>query len=164
LIAGDAGTGEDHEAEARDDQVEAALEHEVDALEDRRLQLEQRHGLAGHQLVAVGHDLHRRGRDPHGHAHRVAAVDQLDRLLLGEVRVGDHDLLHAVLLDQDGQLVERAEVAQPVVGLRRERDVADGLVAAGAVVREVWATASIWSPEPTRIGMPPAPEGRSISP
>ena len=87
----------------------------------------------GHELVPVGHDLHRRGGDPHRDAALVAAVDELERLVLREVGVGDDHLLHAVLVEQPRQLVERAEVAQAVVGLGRQRDVADRLVARGGV-------------------------------
>ena len=42
----------------------------------------------------------------------MAAVDQFDRLLLGEVRVGDEDLVDRV--EMALELLERAEVAQPV--------------------------------------------------
>ena len=55
----------------------------------------------------------------------VALVDELDRLLLREVGVGDDDLLDAVLGEDCGELVERPERAQAVVGARRQRDEAD---------------------------------------
>ena len=58
-------------------------------------ELEQRHGLAGDELRAVDEDLHRRGRHPHRHPAAVALVDQLDASLLGEVGVGDDDLVDA---------------------------------------------------------------------
>ena len=54
----------------RADEVERALDEVVEALEDRRLELEQRHRLAGHELRAVDEQLHRRRRDPHAHALR----------------------------------------------------------------------------------------------
>ena len=64
------------------DEVERALEHVVEALEDRRLELEQRHRLPGDELGAVDEDLHRRRRDAHHDAALVALVDELDRLAL----------------------------------------------------------------------------------
>ena len=83
----------------------------VEALEDRRLELEQRHRLAGHELGAVDEDLHRRRRDAHAHAALVAAVDELDGLLLGEVGVGDDHLVDAVLAEHVGELVDRARAS-----------------------------------------------------
>ncbi len=107
------------------DEVEGALDGEVDALEDRRLEREQRQRLAGHELGPLHEDLHRRRRDVHVDAAAMAGVDQLDRLLLREVGVGDDHLLHAVALQHGGEVGEVAERAQAVVGARRQRDVAD---------------------------------------
>ena len=87
---------QDDEQQRRHDSVERALDGVVDALEDRRLELEQRHRLAGHELGAVDEDLHRRRRDAHRDAAPVALVDELDGLLLREVGVGDDDLVDAV--------------------------------------------------------------------
>ena len=69
----------------------------VDALEDRRLELEQRHRLARDELGAVHEDLHRRRRDVDADAALVARVDELDGLLLRERGVGDDHLVDAVL-------------------------------------------------------------------
>ena len=103
------------------------LTREVDPVEDRRLELEERHRLARDELRAMDQDLHRRGRDPHDHAALVAGVDQLDGLLLGEGRVGDDDLVGLVLGDDVADLLQRPERAQAVVGPRRQRDEADDL-------------------------------------
>ena len=84
---------EHDQQQRRADEVERALQREVDALEHGRAQLEQRHRLPGHELGAVDQDLHRRRREPHAHAAPVALVDELDRLVLGEVRVGDDHLV-----------------------------------------------------------------------
>ena len=73
--------------------VEGALQREVDALEDGRAELEQRHRLARHELGAMDQDLHRRRREPHAHAALMAAVDQLDGLHLREVGIGDDHLV-----------------------------------------------------------------------
>ena len=97
----------------------------VDALEDRRLELEQRDRLAGDELGPVDEQLHGRGRDPHPHALRVALVDEEDRLVLGEVRVGDDDLVDAVAVDHGAEVVQRTERHEPVRRPRRERDEAD---------------------------------------
>ena len=100
------------------------LTREVDALEDRRAQLEQRHRLAGHELGLVDEDLHRRGRDADGHAAAVALVDELDGPLLGEVGVGDDHLVDAVRSSTARQVLDRTQRAQAVVGPRVERDEA----------------------------------------
>ena len=84
------------QAERREEQVEGPLEHEVEALEDRRAQLEERHRLPGDELRVVDEHLHRRGRDAHAHAPRVGAVDELEQLLLGVVVVGDDHLVDAL--------------------------------------------------------------------
>ena len=95
----------------RSDDVERALDDEVDALEHRRAQLEQRHGLAGDELGAVDEDLHRRRRDPHAHAAAVARVDELDRLLLGEVGVGDDDLVDLLALEDVAEVRRAARAS-----------------------------------------------------
>ena len=120
------------------DHVEVALDEPVDPLEHRRLELEQRQRLAGHELHPVHEDLHRRGRDAHLDARPVAAVHEVDRLLLRERRVGDEylvDLVEVLL-----EVLERAEVLEAVLGARRERDEADRVdlpvLAAGQRVRD----------------------------
>ena len=114
------------EQQRRADEVEGPLDREVDALEDRRLELEQRQRLAGDELDAVHQDLHRRRRDPHPHAVLVALVDQLHGLGLGEVGVGDQHLVDRVEVALE--LLERAEVAQAVEQRDgRARDEAVGL-------------------------------------
>ena len=56
----------------------------------------------------------------------MAAVHELDRLLLGEVGVGDQDLVDRVEVTLE--LLQRAEVAQAVEhGHRRARDEPVGL-------------------------------------
>ncbi len=121
-------SGREHEhQQQRDDEVERALDRVVEAVEDRRAQLEQRHRRAGHELGAVHEDLHRRRRDPHRHAALVARVDEVDRALLREVGVGDDHLLHAVHVEHRGDVLDPAERAQPVVGPRRQRHEADHL-------------------------------------
>ena len=114
-----------------------ALDGEVDALEDGRAQLEQRDRLAGHELRLVGEDLHRRGRDADGHAAAVALVDQLDGPILGKVGVGDDHLVDVGALEHRGQLLDRTQRAQPVVGPRVERDVAGELEALAGVGERV---------------------------
>ena len=111
----------------RADEVERALDRVVEAVEHRRAQLEQRHRRAGHELRAVDEDLHRRGRDPHRDAALVALVDELDRLALREVGVGDDDLLDPLRVEHRGEVLDPPERAQAVVGPRRERDEADHL-------------------------------------
>ncbi len=54
----------------------------------------------------------------------MAAVDEVDGLLLREVRVGDDHLVEAVLGEDRLDLLERAEGAQAVVGPRGQRDEA----------------------------------------
>ena len=107
------------------DQVKRALDRKVDPLEHRRAQGEQRHGLAGHELGPVDQDLHRGRRDLHGHPTLVADVDELNRALLGEVGVGDDHLLDALGIQDLGEPVDLAERAQPVLGARLQREVAD---------------------------------------
>ena len=102
--------------EQRPDEVEGALERVVEALEDRRLELEERDRLPGHELGAVDEDLHRRRRDADDDAALVALVDELDRLALGELGVGDDDLVDAVGEHDVAEVVERAQRDQPVVG------------------------------------------------
>ena len=77
-------------------------------------------------------------------------VDELDRLLLGEVGVGDDDLVDPVGLEDEADLVDRAERAQPVVGPRVQRDEADDLDGPWTSSASAWATASMCSPVPTR--------------
>ena len=67
---------------SRDDEVERALDEVVEAVEDRRAQLEQRHRGAGDELAALDQDLHRRRRDADRHAALVAGVDEVDGALL----------------------------------------------------------------------------------
>ena len=88
------------------------LEREVHALEHRRLQLEERQRLSGHVLDPVHEDLHGRGGHAHADALLVAAVHELDRLLLGEVGVRDQHLVDRV--EMALELLERAEVAEAV--------------------------------------------------
>ncbi len=115
------------EQDRRADDVEGALEREVDALEDGRRELEQRHRLTGDELGAVDQDLHRRGREPHTHAAPVALVDQLDGVVLGEVGVGDDDLVDAALGEHALEVRERAERLDAVGRQRDRREVADDL-------------------------------------
>ena len=69
----------------------------------------------------------------------VADVDELDRALLREVGVGDDHLLDALGVQHLGEPVDLAERAQPVLGARLQREVADevdaGPRAAGQRVR-----------------------------
>ena len=84
----------EHDQEERGaHEVEGALDREVHALEHRRLELEERQRLAGHELDPVHEDLHRGRRHAHAHAVAVAAVHQLHGLVLGEVGVGDQHLV-----------------------------------------------------------------------
>jgi hypothetical protein len=57
----------------------------------------------------------------------VALVDELDRAVLREVRVGDDHLLHPVHVEHAGEVLHLPQRAQPVVRPRRERDEADHL-------------------------------------
>ena len=57
----------------------------------------------------------------------MALVDELDRLALREVRVGDDDLLDPLAVEHLGEVLDPPERAQAVVGPRRERDEADHL-------------------------------------
>ena len=118
---------EQQEQEQRAEEVERALDRVVEAVEHRRAQLEQRHRRARHELGAVDEDLHRRGRDPHRHPALVALVDELDRLALREVGVGDDDLLDPLGVEHRREVLDPAERPQPVVRPRRERDEADHL-------------------------------------
>ena len=118
---------EEQQQQQRDDDVERALDEVVEAVEDRRAQLEQRHRGARDELGALEQDLHRRRRHAHGHAALVAGVHELDGALLGEVRVGDDHFLDAVDVQDLGDVLDPAERAQPVVRPRRERDEADHL-------------------------------------
>ncbi len=64
----------------------------------------------GDELRAAGQDAHGGRRDADVDAAPVALVDELDGQLLREVRVGDDDLLDAVLVEhlrQVGDLPER---------------------------------------------------------
>ena len=110
-----------------DDEVEGALEREVDPLEDRRAQLEQRHRLPGDELGSVDEDLRRRRRDPHAHPAAMRAIDQLEQLALGEVGVDDDHLVDTVALDRLADLGQRAERAQSVIRMRGARDEPDDL-------------------------------------
>jgi hypothetical protein len=69
--------------------------------------------------VLVGHDLHRGRGDANRNPAFVTAVHELERLLLGEVGVGDDDLVDAVVLEQAGQVLEATQVAQAILGSRR---------------------------------------------
>ena len=130
IISGDEHGHQQHGA----DQVEGPLQGEVDALEDRRLQLEERQRLAGHVLHPLHQDLHRGRRHAHAHALLVAAVHQLDGLLRGEVGVRDQDLVDRVEVALE--LLERAEVAQAVHQRhRRARHEAVGLDLAAVAQR-----------------------------
>ncbi len=113
-------------------------------------EFEQRHRLPGHELRAVDQDLHRRWRDAHAHAAPVALVDELHRVVLREVGVGDDHLVDALGAAQHRvEVRQRAQRTQPVgrdsgVGARkptssigacgtpaeRVRDVGDVLAAA----------------------------------
>ena len=107
-------------------EVEGALDRELDAVQHRRLELEQRQRLTGHELRPVHEDLHRRRRHANPDAVLVAALDELDGLLLGEVGVGDQHLVDGVEVALE--LLERAEVAKAVEERhRRARDEAVGL-------------------------------------
>jgi hypothetical protein len=117
---------ERHDQQRRADHVERALDREVDPVEDRRLELEQRQRLPGHELHPVHQDLHGGRGHAHAHAVLVALVDQLDGLGLGEVCVGDQHLVDGVEVTLE--LLQRAEVAQPVEQRdRRAGDEAVGL-------------------------------------
>ena len=111
----------------RADDVEGALQREVDALEYGRAELEQRHGLTGHELGAVDQDLHRRRREPHAHAALVALVDELDGLHLREVRVGDDHLVDPLRAEDSVEILERPQRAQAVGRQRLRREEADDL-------------------------------------
>ncbi len=84
---------EQDQADGRQHEIEGPLERVVDALEDRRPELEQRDRLAGHELGPVDQDLHRRGRDLDRDAALMAGIDELHRLVLREIRVGDDHFL-----------------------------------------------------------------------
>ncbi len=116
---------EQHQQQGRADDVERALEREVDALEHRRPEFEQRHRLPRHELGAMDQDLHRRGRQAHPHAAPVALIDELDRVVLREVGVGDDDLVDAPVEEHLLEARKRAERAQAVVGQRLGREEAD---------------------------------------
>ena len=116
---------EEQDEQRGDDDVEPALQHEVDSLEHGGLELEQRHRLARDELDPVHEDLHRRRRDAHADARAVAAVHQVDRLLLREIRVRDQDLVD--LVEAVLERVERPEVAEAVLRTRGERDEPDGV-------------------------------------
>jgi hypothetical protein len=75
----------------------------------------------------VDEDLGRRRRDPHPHAALVGAIDQLEQVALGEVRIDDDHLVDAVELDRLADLGQRAERAQPAVRTLQARDEADQL-------------------------------------
>ncbi len=93
---------------------------EVDPVEHRRLELEQRQRLAGHELDPVHQDLHRRRRHAHAHAVAVAAVHQLDRLVLREVRIGDQHLVDRVEV-----ALERSPASRSRAGPSLERGVSE---------------------------------------
>ena len=131
-------------------EVERALDEVVDAVEDGRAQLEQRDRRAGHELGALDEDLHRRRRDPHGHAALVALVDELDGALLREVRVGDDHFLDAVRRrGPRARSSIRPSERRPLSG----RGVSEmkPTISTGACTSSVsaCATSSMWRPEPT---------------
>ncbi len=64
--------------------------------------------------------LHRRGRQTHANAALVAPVDQLDRLDLREVRVGDDDLVYPLGAEHISEIRERSECTQSVGGNLRQ--------------------------------------------
>ena len=70
-------------------------------------------------------DLHRRGRQAHPHAAPVALIDELDGVVLGEVGVGDDDLVDAPVGEHLLEVRQRAERAQAVVRQRLGREEAD---------------------------------------
>ena len=65
----------------------------------------------GHELAALDQDLHRRRRDPDRHAALVARVDEVDRALLREVRVGDDHFLDAVDVEHLGDVLDPARAS-----------------------------------------------------
>ena len=153
----------EHEQEERGaHEVEDALDREVHALEHRRLELEERQRLAGHELDPVHEDLHRGRRHAHAHAVAVAAVHELHGLVLGEVGVGDQHLVDGVEVALE--LLERVEVEQSV-GQRggRARDEPVGLDHL-AVAQRVSDTASMFGPEPTSTARRRYPAARSTIP
>ena len=144
LIASGAGQqqrADERRDEQRPDEVEGALERVVEALEDGRLELEERDRLPGDELGAVDEDLHRRRRDADHDAALVALVDELDRLALGELGVGDDDLVDAMGEHDVAQVLQGAQRDQPVVGPRLQRHEADDVdvvpAARGQRVRHV---------------------------
>ncbi len=146
---------EQHQQQRRADDVERALEREVDALEHRRPQLEQRHRLAGHELGAVDQDLHRRRREPHAHAAPVALVDELDRVDLGEVGIGDD---HLVDRARDASTRSRSasepSERRPLAGSALRREEPDDL---DRVVRRV--AERVGDVADVLAACPPAPPG-----
>ena len=76
-----------------------------------RAQLEQRHALPRDELDPLGQQLGRLRRDPHLDASAVGVGDDLEQLALAEVRVGHDQLVHALGLEDRGQVLHVAEHA-----------------------------------------------------
>ncbi len=146
---------EHDQQQRRADDVERALQREVDALEDRRAELEQRHRLSRHELGALDQDLHRRRRQAHPHPAPVALVDQLHRIDLGEVRVGDDHLVDPLVRQHlaAGPPASPAE-RRPLARQRARREEADELDASSAARR-----ASAWRRRRRACRGRPAPCG-----
>jgi hypothetical protein len=84
----------------------------VDAVEHGRAQLEQRTEAPGTNSARWTRISIVEGAMRTVTPAAVARVDELDRLLLREVRVGDDHLLHAVGVDHLAELVDAPERAQ----------------------------------------------------
>ena len=139
---------EEDQQQRRADEVERALDDEVDSLEDRRARARTaaasgrartRRGRSGSPSSTARRARARHGR---GSGRRAPAAS-----VLREVRVGDDHLVDAFALDECSlELVQRAEELIPLSG----RGVSEMKPTAsiGGVARSAWATASMWSPRP----------------
>ena len=108
---------------ARDEEVERPLDHPVGADEHRRPQLEERRALARNELGALDEQVGGLRRDPHLDPGAVRQIDDVEELPVGEVRVGDDQLVHVVVGQDRAEVVRsrRARAGRSRPATRRSR-------------------------------------------
>ena len=89
---------DEHDDEA-DAEVERLLHRPVGTGEHGRLQLEERHALAGHVLAALQQQLRRLRRDSHAHAVAVGRLDEVEHRLLVHTALTEDDLVRPHLFE-----------------------------------------------------------------
>ena len=126
----------DQDQQPADDDVERALHRPVEADEDGRAQLEERHALAGDVLRALPQQLRGRRRDPHLHARAVRLLDEVEQLVLAEVDAADDQLVQGVLLEHAREIRDAAEHRQAGRGAVGREDADELVVDAAAAEPE----------------------------